>query len=127
MPYMDPVKQTAYQKAWRMKRRQAWFAANGPCECGSWDDLELHHVDPGAKVSHRVWSWGAARRKAELAKCKALCASCHQAKTSEYLRAMRLKPIVHGTLAAYQRKDCRCEICCSSYSELRSRHRKASA
>jgi hypothetical protein len=45
--------------------------------------LELDHVDPALKVSHRVWSWARERREAELAKCQVLCHDCHVAKTAE--------------------------------------------
>jgi len=83
MPYSDPAKQRAYQLRWISQRRLDWLAANGPCvDCGSDDDLEVDHQDFTLKVSHRVWSWSAARRTEELAKCVVRCTSCHVAKTS---------------------------------------------
>ena len=86
MGYKDPEKQKEYLAHWsketRERRRSEWFAANGPCACcGSWDDLELDHVDPATKVHHAVWTWGDRRREAELAKCQALCHGCHLAKS----------------------------------------------
>jgi hypothetical protein len=78
VPYADPDAQREYQRVWLARRRDEWFSANGPCsECGSWENLELHHLDPTQKVSHRVWSWSLARRTAELAKCTSLCRTCH--------------------------------------------------
>lgn len=64
------------------QRRNEWLAANGPCvDCGNWDDLRVDHVVAADKVSHRIWSWSAARREAELAKCVVRCLPCHVAKT----------------------------------------------
>lgn len=82
MSYADPEMKRAYQRAWLQRRRQAWLTENGPCvDCGSWEDLEVDHVDAKSKVSSSVWSWAAERRLAELAKCVVRCASCHTTKT----------------------------------------------
>ena len=77
------------QKAWYEKvvkgRRKDWIEANGPCaKCGSWDRLEVDHIDPSTKVSHNVWGWSETRRLEELAKCQVLCYSCHKEKTRLY-------------------------------------------
>ena len=64
------------------RRRAEWMTAHGPCvDCGSWDDLQVDHVDASTKVTHRVWSWAKDRREAELAKCAVRCVRCHDAKT----------------------------------------------
>lgn len=82
MPYKDPELQRTYQSAWLRRRRNEWLLANGPCiDCGSWDELEVDHVDAKAKVSHRVWSWTLLKRQAELLKCVVRCATCHATKT----------------------------------------------
>lgn len=92
MPYKDRKKQSAYQVAWVRRRRESWFTENGPCvDCGSPDELELDHVNAALKVSHRIWSWSAARRDAELRKCVARCRPCHKRKTVE---AGELDPVV---------------------------------
>lgn len=84
MPYKDPSKQSSYQNEWLKNRRLKWLVENGPCiRCGSAEDLQVDHIDAGAKVTHRVWSWSNARRAAELAKCQVLCRSCHSRKTAE--------------------------------------------
>jgi hypothetical protein len=44
--------------------------------------MEVDHIDPALKVSHRVWSWSPPRRAAELAKCRVLCGVCHLAKSA---------------------------------------------
>lgn len=88
MPYKDRAKQNAYQLRRLRRRREAWFKQNGPCvDCGTWQDLELDHVNAATKAEHRVWSWSAPRRGAELRKCVARCHDCHERKTyaaSEY-------------------------------------------
>jgi hypothetical protein len=74
----DPERMREYKRKWIAKRRADWLADNGPCiRCGSWDDLEVDHIDQGKKVAHKVWSWSQARRDAELAKCQVLCKGCH--------------------------------------------------
>lgn len=83
MPYSDPEKQREYQRLWMAKRRADWIAEHGPCvDCGSYEDLQVDHVDASVKVTHRVWSWSKARRGVELAKCVVRCNPCHVAKTT---------------------------------------------
>jgi hypothetical protein len=62
--------------------RSDWFAGKVCEKCGSPDNQELDHRDPATKVSHRIWTWSAGRREAELAKCRPLCRPCHRAKTN---------------------------------------------
>lgn len=111
-----------YQKQWMRKRRDEWFSKNGPCKrCGSWDDLELDHIDPDQKLHHVVWSWSKERRDAELAKCQVLCHLCHKEKTRSYVSALFSIPVErrpHGTTTTY-RFGCRCDVCTSSNSEAR--------
>jgi hypothetical protein len=85
MPYADPDKQRAYQAAWIRSRREAWLAEHGPCiDCGSWDQLEVDHLDSTTKVTHRIWSWSMARRTTELEKCVVRCTHCHGVKTAAH-------------------------------------------
>ncbi len=77
----------AITRATEMEKRRCarttWLSVNGPCKkCGSPDNLELDHVEPGTKVSHNVWSWTPMRRDLELTKCQVLCRRCHRQKTS---------------------------------------------
>ena len=82
MPIRDREARNAYQLAWMRNRREKWFATNGPCVvCGSWDRLELDHVDPNSKVDHKVWSWSEYRTATELARCVAKCYDCHLLKS----------------------------------------------
>lgn len=104
------------ESQWRARRaafRAEWFAQNGPCQaCGSWDELELDHVDPATKdprlkAGGGPWNWAKERRAAELAKCQALCKPCHKAKSVRENSGCRSEC---GTRAKYDH-GCRCEAC----------------
>lgn len=109
MPYSDPAKQRAYQAARAAKRREAWIRKmGGACaKCGDVEALELDHVTPTEKVSHRIWSWSDKRIAEEVGKCQLLCAACHKEKTKVELS----KPLVHGTRHGYDGHRCRCAMC----------------
>ena len=70
-----------YQRAWISKRRLEYFEGKYCERCGSSEDLQLDHVDPDKKISHRIWSWSEERREEEIAKCQVLCKPCHRSKT----------------------------------------------
>ena len=109
MGYLDRNKQRAFARDWIKRRRNEWFEANGPCHlCGSWERLEVDHIDPAQKVTHRVWSWRAERRQAELAKCRPLCHRCHKARSAK--QKSESVPWRHGHRSTYKR-GCRCELC----------------
>jgi hypothetical protein len=118
--------QRAYQRRHRAELRREWLLANGPCRwCGSWDDLEVDHLNPYEKDSHTVWTWSESRRAHELAKCQVLCGSCHRAKTAIENR----KAIVHGTHSGYAYYGCRCDECRRGQAaymrgDFRPQHRK---
>lgn len=124
MPYKDKEKQAEYQAAWMQKRRQAWLLEHGPCaHCGSWEDLEVDHIDRTKKLSHRVWSWSKERRDAELAKCQVLCRTCHMEKGRE---VGDIPPeVTHGNRKMYEDKGCRCEICRKAHTEFQSAWRRS--
>jgi HNH endonuclease len=83
MPYKDKSIQYRYQTARLCERRLKWLAENGPCkQCGSLDRLEVDHIDPGKKSTHRIWSYSLEKRLAELSKCQVLCYSCHKKKSA---------------------------------------------
>jgi 5-methylcytosine-specific restriction endonuclease McrA len=66
MPYADRAQQREYQRAWKAERRAVWLKEHGPCaKCGSWEKLEVDHVDPTKKVDHKVWTWSEERRSKE--------------------------------------------------------------
>jgi hypothetical protein len=116
----DRSKLRAAQREWLQRRRRAWLEANGPCvKCGSWDDLEVDHIDPRAKVEHRVWSWAEARRLAELAKCQVLCRPCHWAKC---FTDGSVQVSEHGMVRRYD-NGCRCDECRAAKSAKRKAQR----
>jgi 5-methylcytosine-specific restriction endonuclease McrA len=106
MPYASPDRQREYGRIWVAARRAAWFAGKRCAWCDSPDDLQLDHEDPATKIDHKVWSWAKGRREAELAKCQALCQSCHRVKTRD-----DLPDLLHGTKSMYARRGCRCPDC----------------
>lgn len=126
MPYADRERQREYRREWYAARRAAWFAANGPCaQCGSWERLELDHVDPATKVHHVIWSWSDARREAELAKCQILCVDCHDEKTAgEWHGRWNGNAQPHSVSSAPgttgYRRGCRCGACCRAQSDYRA-------
>lgn len=108
------------QREWLAKRRREYFANKVCIKCGSTHNMQLDHIDPDQKVSHRIWSWSAERREAELAKCQVLCEEHHKEKTA----AQRDAKIVHGTVWMYRKYRCRCDACVRAASEDRERWRR---
>lgn len=101
-------------------RRNTWFQVNGPCvKCGSWENLELDHINPKLKVTHRIWSWSQSKREVELSKCQVLCKICHKEKTSNEKRERYSKNWKHGTLTGYYNRKCRCDSCKGTYHKYR--------
>lgn len=112
MAYKDPADKAAWQKRWQTKRRAEFFNGKVCAECGGDEQLELDHIDPTAKMTHRVWSMSDARREAEIAKCQVLCYDCHKRKSREQLPITRgFKAFRHGTAAMYKEHGCRCGKC----------------
>jgi 5-methylcytosine-specific restriction endonuclease McrA len=83
MPYKDPEQRRRYAREWLAARRAAWFEGKVCAECGNAENLELDHIDPKLKVNHKIWSWSAERREAELIKCRPLCCDCHKKKSAK--------------------------------------------
>lgn len=120
MPFSDPAKQHANNTGRIRRRRDAWFKEHGPCPCGSTERLEVDHVDPTKKVSHRIWNWSDAKRLPELAKCQPLCHDCHLKKT----KAQRYTPPDHGTHSRYNHHGCRCAPCRAAHAATNALYRK---
>lgn len=81
VPYSDPDKQREYQRLRTAAARRQWMRGKCCARCGGRNRLEVDHIDPTKKVSHRIWSWSRPRREAELMKCQVLCRDCHLRKT----------------------------------------------
>ena len=118
MTYATRSEQQKYQREWCAKRRVAYLADKSCVECGTRQSLEVDHIDPGQKVTHRIWSWSDERRAAELAKCQILCTTHHKAKT----RADRPVP-PHGTISRYGGiHKCRCDLCRRANADRKARN-----
>ena len=84
MPFKTKHARALYQRRWENARREAWIRRNGPCVvCGSIEQLQVDHINPMLKITHRVWSWSKLRMEAELKKCQVLCVACHRDKTAK--------------------------------------------
>ena len=119
MPYKDKSIQRKYQKEWMRSRREDFFFDKVCVWCSSTEKLELHHVNPDEKVSHRIWSWSESKRSAEIEKCIVLCNECHK-------HIKKGTKCSHGSSGRY-RAGCRCEKCRNfkSYEMKAYRARKA--
>ena len=107
MPFKDKQQRLEYQKRWTAARRAKWFSGKSCAVCGSIEDLELDHIDPSKKISHRIWNWSWQRIEQEVAKCQVLCHDHHLEKTKKDL--LKIRPPQHGR--TLYNKGCKCEIC----------------
>lgn len=123
MAYANPARareyQRAYQREWMRARRAQYMHGKSCASCGAIQDLEIDHLDPTQKTSHRIWSWSTERRNAELAKCQILCADCHLEKTWTIDRPTQ----GCGTTAKY-RRGCRCADCRAANAAKARRQRE---
>ena len=94
-----------WQREWMRKRRDDFFCGKKCIKCGSIEKLELDHINPENKKTHRIWSFKKDRFDEEVQKCQVLCHSCHLQKTKEWYVTNRK----HGR--TWYKYGCRCEIC----------------
>lgn len=108
-PFKDPEDRKKYQREYQRRyvaSRRATYLADKCCvECGSTENLEIDHIDPDQKISHRIWSWSDKRLQAELAKTQVLCNTHHKMKTFGW----QSEEQPHGR-SRYD-KGCRCLTC----------------
>jgi len=95
-------------KLWVAKRRIQYFKTKRCRFCGSTKTLELDHINPIEKESHRIWTWSKERQKEELKKCRVLCHKCHKER--------HRRPLQHGTEYVYCNYACRCNKCKEAHS-----------
>jgi len=123
MPWKDKKVRNAREKWRKETRRNAWLNENGPCVyCGGCDTLEVDHINPETKVSHRIWLWGDKRREDELSKCQVLCRKCHLEKSRKEL----ISRPDHGTNNRYTSKlhRCRCNLCKDAHRRYNAEYKK---
>lgn len=104
-----------YQREWMRDRRQQWIQENGPCRhCGTWESLEVDHIDPKLKTMQAASLWSRRKeiRDKELANCQVLCKECHLKKTLS-----ERPPLKHGSTKMYDRMGCRCDLCKATKSK----------
>lgn len=117
-------KKREYQREWKNKRAAKFKKTLGPCVfCGSLDNIEIHHIDPEKKESHKIWSWAEDRILAELKQCIPMCHDCH----TTFHSLLKRKPLKHGTLHGYQTYRCRCDDCRKARSDYYQNHEKKKA
>lgn len=119
MPVTD---MKTYQRNWMKDRRKKYLDGKICYFCKTDQDIEIHHLDPEQKESHKIWSWSDERIVQELKKCIYLCPGCHR-KFHALLSGVNFK---HGTEAAYRKYGCRCDLCRAS-NNLHSRSKIHSA
>lgn len=110
MPYKNPAKRMEYQREWYAARRAKGIELlGGKCVlCGATEELELDHIDPATKFTHRIFSYNWNKINEELAKCQLLCVPCHFEKTLVFIST------AGGTWATrrnHHKKGCGCRAC----------------
>lgn len=116
-----------YHREYYKKRRKAIIEhLGGKCiKCGAVENLEVDHIKPEEKSFHIAQRLSLNQIQTELAKCQLLCTGCHRQKTAE-----ENKGFTHGTIYAWMRKRCVCDICCAAkriwHNERNKKRRKAS-
>lgn len=95
MAYKDPDDMRRYLREWYRARRDAWFAEHSICAmCKEPGPTEVDHIRPRDKTATIHWGWSMERLQAELAKCQALCITCHRAKLGMIAPKYYTAPIV---------------------------------
>lgn len=143
MPYSSKENNSECKRKLLKGRKDAWFSKNGPCQhCGTWDNLQVDHIDPSQKAFSINWGIRIDVLEIELAKCQALCKPCHIKRSAEQKRKRieELKgrhPVSaairdggvpgifkHGTRNGYVYHRCRCEGCRKAMNDYATERRK---
>lgn len=119
MGYRDREKKRAYDRKWIAARRAKYLGGKLCAECGANDQLELHHINPTDKVTHKIWSWNKDRLENELSKCIFMCRKCH----TEWHRQYVLSKRIHGNSSTYK-NGCRCAACREAYRQCAKKYRQ---
>ena len=108
-----------YMKIYYLEKKQELFEylGNKCAKCGSTESLEIDHIDWRTKefTVSKLWSTKDKNRLfLELEKCQLLCTDCHKTKTREDIAEIHTKPPKHGTMYAWMKRGCRCDLCLES-------------
>lgn len=101
-----------YHLDYYYRRRALIFQHYGGCcvRCGSTEDLEMDHIDRSAKTMQFqdcvTANWIREDVAEEMLNMQLLCNGCHIEKT-----AKENKGFEHGTIYAWMKKKCECEVC----------------
>ena len=117
------------------QKRDAWLQENGPCiRCGSWDDLQIDHIDPATKdrslARTNLWNISKKRREVELAKCQVLCKACHQKKSGMERHkefCVRNHAMTPENIQIVRGGSWACRACQKDYNQRRRESRRANA
>jgi hypothetical protein len=107
MPYKNRINKLARDNQRKGIRKETFFSDKVCANCGTKQNLCLHHINPNLKIDSQIWHWKESRREQEIRKCEILCMSCH---TTLHNHEREKKPIKHGTPSGY-RRGCRCYTC----------------
>jgi hypothetical protein len=108
----------AKMSEYRDKKDRILEYLGGNCvKCGSFDNLEVDHIDHKTKEFNvmKNWGWAWERLLPEIQKCQLLCKTCHLEKSineGSLAEGWASQPRkVHGTVWTYTRHKCRCDQC----------------
>lgn len=92
--------------------------------CGATSQLQIDHIDRNLKkfTLSSKFTKSLIDLESELVKCQILCQPCHSEKTREDLGCQSSQ--VHGTVACYNYRGCRCDSCKvakSTYTRMMAR------
>jgi hypothetical protein len=114
-------KRDAAAKYKRGKRRATrikvleYIAAKGCCDCGTRDPrvLEFDHMDPDgkdydiARLLSSGYGWASEKLRAEIRKCRVICANCHRKHTIVQQGNYAHRDVVDALQRIYERFDIR--------------------
>lgn len=111
MAWTDPERAREWAREYHHTKRRAPMIEylGGKCvKCGVTEDLQFDHVDPSTKSFgiHQNMTLNNPIVRAELDKCQLLCRPHHEDKTAE-----EHSGFTHGTIYAWMRMKCRCDVC----------------
>lgn len=108
---------------------KAWcfeFIGNACVICGSLENLEIDHVNRKDKSFNITSEWSSKSQleiETELKKCQPLCSGCHKTKTAKELSIDKMKEPSHGSIYAWMKKKCLCDVCTASKNEWNAKRR----